>query len=382
MARSRFSPGPIAHSASIHITARNSLQASTRFSTRSCRTAGAVSSIASSRRRARAQQRRRSLRAPAWRKYFGDGRLIYQVGNDLMAARFDPSTLVVTSPRRLTDGVSPSSRGADWSVAGDTLVYRGYAAENRRLTWVDRQGISTPLWTPVRPYLNPAISPNGEQIELTIRDGDRTDLWLIDLPRRTLTPITTDGISGAGVWANETDYLGHRRVGTAMEIFTVPVNGSGASRVLLREEGMLYAASLTPDRRTMLVMKPGDTTGPDLWTIDLADPKTAVLHPLVRTPASDWGGRVSPDGKWVAYFSNGSGRHELYVTALSGNGPKWRISPDGAREAVWSKDGRELFYRDGSDLLVVAVTSGDAFTWAPARRLLSGSFSQQGGPAT
>ena len=288
----------------------------------------------------------------------GEGRLIYQVGNDLITASFDPITLAVTNPRRLTDKVAPSLSGAAWAVAGDTLVYRGHVAGSRRLTWVDRQGASTPLWAPVREYQIPVISPNGEQIATTIRDGTRTDLWLIDVRQQTLTPITTDGLSGGGLWVDGTNYIARRNVGTAMEIFTVPVNGSGTARLLLHAEGTAFAASLTPDHRTLVMMKQGDTTGADLGTLDMANPETAALQPLVRTPANDWGGRISPDGKWLAYFSDGSGRFELFVTAFAGGGPKWQISRDGAREAVWSRDGRELFFRSGNDIHAVAIRPG------------------------
>ena len=100
----------------------------------------------------------------------------------------------------------------------------------------------------------------------------------------------------------------------------------------------------------------------------------------MKRPANEFGGRISPDGKWLAYFADGSGRYELFVTAFAGGGPRWQISRDGAREAVWSRDGKELFFRNGDDLYVVPVTAADTFTWTPPRKLLSGAFYQNGGP--
>ncbi len=90
--------------------------------------------------------------------------------------------------------------------------------------------------------------------------------------------------------------------------------------------------------------------------LDLSDSRT--LRPLVQTPASEWGGWLSPDQRWLAYCSNVSGRGELYVALFSGGGRRWQVSRDGAVQAVWSRDGRELFFRNGNQMLVVAVKAG------------------------
>jgi hypothetical protein len=119
------------------------------------------------------------------------------------------------------------------------------------------------------------------------------------------------------------------------------------------------------------------SNGGDLWTLDIA---SKTLRPLVQRPKQDFGGRLSPDGRWLAYFSDYSGRYQLYVTSFPDADQRWQVSQDGGHEAVWSRDGRELFFRNGRKLLVAAVRPGKTFEWDPPRVLFEGDFYTGGGP--
>ena len=120
------------------------------------------------------------------------------------------------------------------------------------------------------------------------------------------------------------------------------------------------------------------SSGGDLLLLDLTHPGT--LRPLLNTPASEWGGRLSPDQRWLVYFSDLSGRYELYVTAFPDGGRRWQVSREGGGEVVWSRDGRELFFRNGNQLLSVSVKGGATFDWEPPRVLFEGSYYFGGGP--
>jgi Tol biopolymer transport system component len=124
------------------------------------------------------------------------------------------------------------------------------------------------------------------------------------------------------------------------------------------------------------------TTGSDLWALDLG----AAARALVRTPAREYGGRLSPGGQWVAYFSNETGQFELYLKPFAREGPRYKISTTiertlvRAREAVWSRDGRELFYRHGPQMMSVRVSSNDREAPGPATILFEGDYFSTGGP--
>ena len=120
------------------------------------------------------------------------------------------------------------------------------------------------------------------------------------------------------------------------------------------------------------------SSGGDLLLLDLTRPRT--LRPLLQTPASEWGGRLSPDQRWLAYFSDLSGRYELYVTAFPDGGRRWQVSREGGGEVFWSRDGRELFFRNGNQLLSVSVKGGATFDWEPSRVLFEGGYYFGGGP--
>ena len=118
-------------------------------------------------------------------------------------------------------------------------------------------------------------------------------------------------------------------------------------------------------------------TKSDVLAIDLNGERTP--RPVIRTTAAEYG-RLSPDGKWLAFVSDQTGRFELYVTPFPALGARAQVSTGGAREPVWARDGRELFYRNGNQLLAVTVHAGTTFKWDPARVLFEGVFHSFGGP--
>jgi hypothetical protein len=314
--------------------------------------------------------------------YLGANEMLYQAGSTLMLADFDPSALTVTRPRKVIDGVYMTTNSANWAVARDTIVYRPVETPRRRLVWVDRSGRIMPIETELRNFAHPSISPSGDRVAVSIHgQGATSDTWILDLPRRTLAPLTSDTLTSFGVWsADGREIIASRLNGAARDVVALSPDGSAPDRLLLQNGEQSFGAALARDGRTLVVMTPGRTTGPDIAIMDRDDPQS--LRFIAQTPATEYGGRVSPDGKWLSYFSDRSGRMELYVTPFPQGGPKWQLSRNGAREAVWSRDGRELFFRQGDALYAISVHDTAPFSWDAPRELFRGTFSQQGGPGS
>ena len=133
--------------------------------------------------------------------------------------------------------------------------------------------------------------------------------------------------------------------------------------------------SWTPDGRTVIFTTSGKETGSDIWTLSLDD-RTA--RPWLEMPGAQWAGRLSPDGEWMAYNSDESGRDEVYVQPFPGPGAKRIVSQNGGYNPIWSKDGSELFYRHGNEFHAVKIDTGSGFTAGKPVVMFEGSYRWSG----
>jgi dipeptidyl aminopeptidase/acylaminoacyl peptidase len=154
-------------------------------------------------------------------------------------------------------------------------------------------------------------------------------------------------------------------------LFSDTVDGTGSARLLIDNAEPVKPLSWSPDGRRLLCWKSGATTGADVWVFSTDD---GTLTPFLQSPADELSATFSPDGRWVAYASDESGRPEVYVRQFSGPGARSQISVDGGTSPVWSRDGRELFFAKDGTLFAAAVTLGETFTSGPVRRLFSGPY--------
>jgi len=310
-------------------------------------------------------------------RYMGDQRLVYQKGSDLYVARFDVSALQSTDAWRLVSGVvaaSPAYVGATWAMSEDVLVYGTTTGPTSSFVWVDRNGRSQRLPTAERFYYSVKLSPNGERVAVLINDGQKQDVWTYDLTQDVFTRVSQDGQTYAHVWSPDGQQL--------LTLSAVPIDwnfyrlklAGGEPQFVIRRKEFFFPAQWTKDGRRVVVMDRGD-----LAVLSMDD---TTVTPLVSTAGGDLGGRLSPDERWLAYFSNVSGQHELYVTRFPQGGAGRRLTRTGARAAVWSHDGRELFYRsaNGRQLLSIPITPGADFIAGPAQVLFEGDFFFTGGP--
>jgi Tol biopolymer transport system component len=286
-------------------------------------------------------------------RYVPTGHLIYARMGTLMAAPFDLGHLTLSGGAvGMEDGVMQAvnvgnglidTGAAQFSVSGSgALVYVPggvFPDTPRALVWVDRAGAFQPLAIPPGAYAGPRLSPDGKRLAL-YTTTDRNVL-VYDLVRGTLTHLTTEGQNAHPIWTPDGDRLVFdSTTAGAFNVFWKPADGSGAAERLMTSESRQEPGSWSPDK-TLAFSQSDPTTNWDIWT--LAD-HDRTPRPFVGTAANEAWPDFSPDGRWLAYASDDSGRYEIYVQPYPGPGPRHPISAHGGTQPAWARNGRELFY--------------------------------------
>ena len=313
--------------------------------------------------------------------YVSSGHLVYAAGGTLRAVPFDLTRLETrgTPVTVVPDVVTTIQGGVDAMVAGDgTLAYVLGTVEGtpRTLVWVDRQGHETPIPAPPRPYLLPALSPDGTRVSVFANDQQR-DLWLWDLLRTTLTRFTSaPGVDVVQVWTPDSRRLifTSERAGVR-NLFWQAADGAGTAERLTESPDTQYPTGVTPDGRRLIFTDESSTTCNDVMAIELE--ATHRVTPLVQSPFCDQNGTVSPDGRWLAYEANDSGPFEIYVRPFPEvNGGRWQVSNTGGTRPIWTRGGQELVYVAPTGALMSAeVTRGSSWVAAtPTVVLKEGYF--------
>jgi Tol biopolymer transport system component len=157
----------------------------------------------------------------------------------------------------------------------------------------------------------------------------------------------------------------------AANIFWQLADGSGGLERLTTSEYLQAPMSWSPDGQLLAFHEVNPTTQRDIWVLRMSDRKA---QPFLRTRFDESGPRFSPDGRWLAYMSDESGRYEIYVQPYPGPGGKWQISTGGGTEPVWNRNGRELFYRIGDKMMAVEITTQPGFAAGTPRVLFEGRY--------
>ncbi|MEY4956123.1 MAG: hypothetical protein RL409_380, partial [Gemmatimonadota bacterium] len=294
----------------------------------------------------------------------------------VFAAPFDNSTLTFTQPPTpMMSGVRTSVTSADMVVsANGTAIYvAGTSSSGSTLVepvWVTRAGTVTPMesaWTmniAQALYGNPvALSPDGQRLALTVArtNSNENDIWIKQLDRTsgTLTKLTFEGNNLNPVWTPNGQRVLYAGAGPALR--SRRADGTGAVDTLFMAKRSFYTVVLTPDSNTFLLRMSTSPTA----DIVLAHRGDTATVPLVASPAfAETSPALSPDGRWLAYTSDESGRNEVYVRPYPNvDAGRWQVSQAGGSSPHWSHTGRELFYENGAKALVAtAVVPGVTFT--------------------
>jgi serine/threonine-protein kinase len=319
----------------------------------------------------------------------GAGYLIYLNRATLFAIPFDPDKLETRGAAvAILDDVAYESLVGTGQFAFSpapfghgTLVERrntGRSSEVMKLVWVDPLsnggGKKEPL--PIKPglYSSISLSPDGKRIALSGTQGDKTDLWIYDLQRDVMTRLTFGGGAyDSPVWGPDGQNIAFTSMGTG--IFLTRADGASQPRLLLAGKEV-YPIAFTPDGK-WLVYDLFEGGSSQIWTAPLevegGQLKAGKPEPVLNGGFSALAWGLSPDGRWLAYNSNESGRNELYVQAFapssSAPGGKWQISDGGGgAAAVWSGNGHELLYVAGGSIMAANYTvNGDMFVAEKSR---------------
>jgi serine/threonine-protein kinase len=311
--------------------------------------------------------------------YAPTGHLIYAVDGTLLAVPFDLDRLAVTGdPVSVLEGVVTQASGvAQFSLSNDgALVYLGGTDPGMTesvLGWVDRGGQMTPLMQGDGLYQYPRLSPDGRQVALTIGgDTDTADVWLYDIERALPTRLTEAGSNYYPVWTPDGAAVtfGSNRSGI-LNLYEKVADGSRApAEVLLEKSTLLVPTAWSPDGITLAYYEVTNTpTARDIWTLRRDGEASAFLV----TEFDERSPRLSPDGQWIAYLSDQSGEDQVYVQPFPESGRVIPISTGGGMEPVWSRDGTELFFRDGDQMLAVEFETGTGTAGRP-EVLFEGSY--------
>ena len=303
-------------------------------------------------------------------RYMPSGHLIYAQGTTLMAVPFDPDRLEIKgSATPVVEGVAVSQTGAtQYSISTTgSLVYvsGGVTAVQRKLVWVNRNGTEQVLPAPAQAYRYARLSPDGRRIAVE----SESQIWIYDLARDTLTRLTFEGTSNINpVWTPDGKRI---TFDSTTNLFWQMADGSGGLERLGTSQYAQVPRSWSPDGQLLAFHENNPTTKKDIWVLRLSDHKA---EPFLRTPFNEGGPVFSPDGHWLAYISDESGRPEIYVQPYPGPGGKWQISTEGGSEPAWNRNGRELFFRSGSKMMAVEVTTQPTFSAGKPKVLFEGQY--------
>jgi hypothetical protein len=293
---------------------------------------------------------------------YAEGRLLDVESGALSARPLDPrSGSLSGEPVVLGEGVADND-WAEFLISSSETGALAYATTDRlsRLTWFDRSGKELGTVGPAADYVHVEIAPSDALAAIERIDQTGDNLTLLDLARGTLSRFTfDDGDHAMAVFSPDGSRVAYLLIGsTKSELYEKPVNGAGAPRLLYT--GQAYPSSWTPDGASLVVETWTQTTKADISRLLLGREQTP--RPIVQTGAWEFDGRVSPDGKWLAYTSDSSGRAEVYVQDFPDAKGKWQISTTGGLVPRWRADGRELTFQSAAGIFGVEVASGETFS--------------------
>ena len=290
------------------------------------------------------------------------GHLLFLREQTLFAQPFDPDALrligeafVIAEKVGLDPGI-----GLGWVSATPegTVAYRAAAGTSGAPIWVNRAGLEVvTIGAEIRDPQYPRLSPDGKRLVLVAAG----DLWEYDLQGRPPVKLTAEGSVASPLWTPDGKSLVYES-GNAPSLRIIAA-AAGATSQPASPDGHYHPHGWSPDGRDLIVAQLTTETGWDI--VRFAPDVKSQLQFVVKTPAFEGGGGTapSPDGRWLAYVSDTTGRAELWVQPFPGPGSPVRISSRGGVEPVWARNGRELYYLEGNKLMAVAVDTGAEFNF-------------------
>ena len=325
-------------------------------------------------------------------RYVSTGHIVFMRRGKLMAAPFDPKSLTllggavaiaddVMQAVNMGNGATDSGAGqVAVSTAGNLVYVTGGTRPDdaREFVWVSRDGKAEPIPAPKQVYVAGHLSPDDQKIVTFTNDTNDRRVWVYDLVRGTLTPVTSPQERGSwGTFspdgtrvAFQTSLAGRALMGVRA------ADGTGsAEQVESTARGVQSPSSWSIDDKIAFVQS-GEKTGNDVWVFDARARKATAL---VQTEANEGFPAFSPDGKWLAYVSTLSGGPEVYVQPYPGPGQRVLVSNGGGSAPAWTTDGRELVYvtqaTSGLRMMAVKITpTASGLSASVPQKLFEGQY--------
>jgi serine/threonine protein kinase len=318
-----------------------------------------------------AGERKRVLEGASMGRYLPSGHLLFMTPKgSFSAVGFRLEGLEVQGqPTPSLDGVMVyGNNQAHLAVGRDgTVAYVPRPSEEGEdeLQWLDRQGAVETILADRRDLRRLSLSPEGDRVAVEIRTEERQNkLWMQDLRRGTLSPIIGDRVAAWPLWSPDGSVIAFTQIRRSIDgvepgLFTVDVTGDPTERRLTTAP-FHFPGSFSPDGRLFVYSQFSNETALDIFSLSLEG--RAPPKPFLQTEHSEQVGRVSPDGRWLAYVSDESGRYEIYVRSFPDPGGSFQVSINGGWWPRWNPTGGELFFLEGSRLMAVEVEGGATFS--------------------
>jgi len=292
----------------------------------------------------------------------GKGYLTYVNRGTLFAVPFDLEKLETSgSPIPVLQQVSYSSQYGSAKLSFSrtgTLVYRSrdIDAPHGAIQWLDADGKTQPLLDKPGIFVNPRLSPDGDRLAVADTSLPDSGIWIYDLHRDTLARLTTGEGYSSPVWAPDGKYVVFR---SPAGIFWTRADGGGKPEPLVLSNESVFPTSFSPDGKR-LAFHQSRPQGWNLWTVSVERGTNGLRagkpEPFLQTPFVEFDASFSSDGHWLAYSSSESGNPQIYVRAFPDKGGRWQISSDGGTSAIFSRNGRELFFYSTSEDRIMVVS--------------------------
>lgn len=289
------------------------------------------------------------------------GHLVFIRQGTLMAVPFDLDTRVVSGSevpviQHISQEPDVGLGSYSFSLTG-LMIYQREAEETRKLIWVDQQGNRESIPAPPADYGFLRLSPDEKYLSYNKTHNGENNIWLMELETGKTRQLTFESENFAARWhpdGSKIAFTSYRN--GPFSIYEMPIDRSQPEQPLVVKEVDISVESYTPDGNSLLatIYAPESDYGSDILLIPLADPSNSRI--LVDAPGEQNYPEVHPDGNWIAYHSNESGRWEVFMTQLRDPGRTIQVSIDGGKWGDWSDDGKTIFYWNINKLMSVTVS--------------------------
>jgi serine/threonine-protein kinase len=327
-------------------------------------------------------QRREVFQGASMARYASTGHLVFARGGSLFAVPFDADSLKTSgTPVSVVPGVggdrTTGAAHVSWTDNGTLAYVPGDSRGGmRQLVWSDLKGSRESINLPPALYNDIRISPDGTRMALADNSSGSADIWVYAFARGTHTRLTFTGINGTPAWSadgREVFFSAIDRNGRSSTVFKTSADGGREPTAVVRLDIRGYLKHVSRDASWALVDYIA-FGGARANIGRLALREGAKVEPLLETRADEVGAALAPDGRFVAYQSDDSGRPEVYVRELEASAGRWQVSNAGGEEPMWAPDGKALFYRIEDRLMRVPVESTPTFTQGLPALVLDGIY--------